>query len=457
MKWLAVVVGTGAVMLLAACSGGETGTGQTSGKDLAIGTITGFGSVFVNGVKFETTNTDISLEGSATTQESLRIGMVVKVHGTINPDGITGTADTLAAEEEVKGIIDDIINGSALSVLGQTIQIAPDTRFEGFSVLTELQIGDAVEVSGYFKQEGIIAATRVEKRDTLETLKVIGTVRDLDVTGKTFTLAALVVDYSGAALDGFTNNSLHEGDLVKVTAPAGTGTTPLLANKIAIRSLELPDADEFELEGFVTDFVSPASFAVNHVPVHTDAATEFEGGSAADIALGGKLEVEGVLNDGVLTAESVSFAESIKLISRIETINVDRKSFSLAGMAGIDLRVNANTVFSGVDQFAALSGGQYAKIRGSLSADGFVLVTKLEVEELNTEVVLQGTVTSVDQPVVGVLGLIVNTQAIDEGGFETENGEGRVEFFNQIKVGDLVKVSGSLSNNLVVWHAIEQQ
>ncbi len=68
--------------------GGIGGTGLTSS-----GTITGFGSIFVNGVEFETDSAEILLDGNTAADTALRLGMVVLVTGTLNEDGVTGTAD----------------------------------------------------------------------------------------------------------------------------------------------------------------------------------------------------------------------------------------------------------------------------------------------------------------------------------------------------------------------------
>ena len=78
------LAGCGGAGGLASTSGGGGigGTGLTS-----TGSIDGFGSIFVNGVEFETDESDVSLDGLTSTQDKLRLGMVVTVHGTVNADG----------------------------------------------------------------------------------------------------------------------------------------------------------------------------------------------------------------------------------------------------------------------------------------------------------------------------------------------------------------------------------
>ncbi|MDH3832360.1 MAG: hypothetical protein OEU48_11870, partial [Gammaproteobacteria bacterium] len=80
-------------------AGGIGGTGA-----VATGTITGFGSVFVNGVEFETTGSSFDVDDdSAATEGDLALGMVVTIFGTINDDGVSGTANSIQYDDEVEG------------------------------------------------------------------------------------------------------------------------------------------------------------------------------------------------------------------------------------------------------------------------------------------------------------------------------------------------------------------
>lgn len=96
-----------AQLLLAA--GGIGGTG------ISFGPITGFGSIFVNGVEFQTSGATIIIDGSPASEGDLKKGMVVTVQGTI--DGDTGIATTILAESAVKGPVDeDVTDPSASTV-----------------------------------------------------------------------------------------------------------------------------------------------------------------------------------------------------------------------------------------------------------------------------------------------------------------------------------------------------
>ena len=65
--------------VLVACGGSSTG--DNAGTVVSRGIITGFGSVFVNGIKFKTTGASISVDDEAGNESSLRVGMIVTVKG----------------------------------------------------------------------------------------------------------------------------------------------------------------------------------------------------------------------------------------------------------------------------------------------------------------------------------------------------------------------------------------
>ena len=126
--------------------GGIGGTGVTSS-----GTIDSFGSIFVNGVEFETSDAEILLDGKPASEDDLAIGMVVVVSGTLNDDGETGTANSVAFDDELQGPIEAIVRGAdgdsvVLTVLGVPVLVERNvTVFEDTS-LAALTIRDLIEV-----------------------------------------------------------------------------------------------------------------------------------------------------------------------------------------------------------------------------------------------------------------------------------------------------------------------
>ena len=98
-KMLGAVLVAGA-MVVGGCGGGSSpilvaGIEGLGVQSVSVGTITGFGSIFVNGVEFKTTSSTIRVNGASSSESRLRVGQVVTVTGTVNSDGKTGTATTV--------------------------------------------------------------------------------------------------------------------------------------------------------------------------------------------------------------------------------------------------------------------------------------------------------------------------------------------------------------------------
>jgi len=96
------------------------------------GVITGFGSIFINGVKYETDEADIVVDGVVGDESLLKLGMVVSVSG-IDAGNGTGNAMTIDYEDEVEGVVLSASNypiDGTLNIMGLTIQTDEDTVFE---------------------------------------------------------------------------------------------------------------------------------------------------------------------------------------------------------------------------------------------------------------------------------------------------------------------------------------
>src|SRR5262245_33768926 len=126
-----------AACLVAACGGGGGDTGGTGGTGVAGGgastVSTGVmtkGSTIVNGVRFEDTTANISIDDTPKAAAQLQNGMVVKVLGTVNDDGINGTAQRVNALVELRGPVTSVDSSAQSLVLhGQTVFADDQTVF----------------------------------------------------------------------------------------------------------------------------------------------------------------------------------------------------------------------------------------------------------------------------------------------------------------------------------------
>jgi hypothetical protein len=166
---------------------GIGGTGQPFNQNPGIGgtgiigTITGFGSILVNGYEVDYAadqpiNSDF---GTPMHADALRVGQVVEVEA--EGDGGRLRARTIAVQHEVAGRIESVDRASGtLVVVGQTVSaengIIADKNGQSVRSTSDLAVGDSIEVSGLRRDDGVIAASRIEKRAAAGPTLIRGTV-----------------------------------------------------------------------------------------------------------------------------------------------------------------------------------------------------------------------------------------------------------------------------------------
>ena len=419
------------------------------------------GSIYVNGVKFETTSSDILLEGVAGSESDLKVGMVVIVKGTINPDGLTGTADSVSVKEVIKGVVQTNNGVDTLTVMGQTIEVSAATLFDNVVGIADIPLGEVVEVSGFVKASGFITASRIKLSDGTES-KLFGTVMNLDTNIKIFHVGTLIVDYSNADISGVANGTLVDGQFVEIKGNFDS-VNVLEAVQIEQEQFNDSEVDGIEVEGFVTSVTSATNFSVNNMPVQVDGNTIYEGGVAVDIVEGVFIEVEGMLVNGVLIADEVEFGDAVRVEAEIESINAN--TLTLVGINGLVIKTNTFTEFNGdsIDKLSDFMPGYVVKVRGyPLNNNTTVIARQVELSSPTggdgTEISFQGPVTAKNEMSSNfdLLGINISTIGIPDEKFKQDeliiNSAG---FYNAISVGSIVEVVGLLNSGVITWLEVE--
>lgn len=456
------------------CSSDSGGTGPTNdqpigsiggtGAAFSLGTVTTFGSIVVNGVRYDTANATFTHDGTASTESDLDVGDVVLVQGTIDDNLTMGTADSVTFDENVTGPVESInLALGQMVVMGQLVLVGPDTSFDDNispASLEGLVAGDIVEVYGFFTADGNIAATRIEKIPAGTQFEVHGTVSNLDSANFTFSINGLVVDYTNATLDDFPGGQITDSDFVEAKGAGLGGNGELVTDIVELENVGIAgdDGDHVEVEGFITRFASATDFDVSGIPVTTDNGTVFVGGVAADLGLNIKVEVEGDLDaNGVIVADKVDIRRSKAVRAEALIDAVDTSTNSLV-MLGITFNVDALTRLedkssSDLDPLtvADLNVGDYLEVRGTElpAGSGMVLATILEREDVDPDTILQGFVETVNDPALTILGVTIETNGaifrdVDDSILTA------TEFFNLVDVNSLVKAKGTESSVSVI-------
>ncbi|MEQ8514423.1 MAG: DUF5666 domain-containing protein, partial [Chromatocurvus sp.] len=466
-----VITASALALILAACGGGGGGgglvgsvatgaatggggAGATSAGQSTTGTIDGFGSVFVNGVKFETDDAEVIIDGETRSEDALSVGMVVTVQGDVNDDGVSGTAQRILYDDEVTGPITSIepdADGNALllRVLGFAVIVErTGTRFDDVTFDT-LAVDDVVEISGFVGEGNRLRATRIERKSRFEPglteVELTGRVRDLTAT--TFTLGTLTVDFSNADLDGIDGDALEEGMSVEVEGTL-TGDT-ITASDIddedsAGRGADFEAGEEVRLQGSVTDYVSDAEFRVTGVPVDASGASF----TPDDLTLldGAVVQINGAWNGSVLVADSVEARRGrVKVEARTASVDTDAGVISLQLFSGtVDVRVDSRTKLDDdTDQIQRLTlgdirSGDFLEVEAYRVGDSLV-ATLIDREEADDDVIRAPVEAFTPGSNITLLGI---TYSIGATEFEDadDNSLDADSFFAQLQVGDLVEI-----------------
>lgn len=434
-----------ATLLAAACAGGGgtsdgiEGTGQ--GRDFAQGSVTRFGSLFVNGIRFTTTSATVLIDGQQGSEADIGTGDVAVVTGRFAGDGTSGTATTIVVDDAVEGPVESVdAMARTLVVMGQLVRTDARTVFDLDRLpeaLPGVMPGDVVEVSGFRDAAEAILATRVERKPVPGDFEVTGTVRNLDSAALRFTVGALTIDYSSAQLSGLPGGTPADGSVVEAKGATLAGGV-LTATRVEGRDPSLPGVveDRAAVEGVITRVVSAAEFEIGGQRVQTGPATQYLNGTAADVAAGRRVEVTGGFAEtGAIQAEVVRFdiGSDLRVAATVDAVDVAAGTLVVLG---VTVETDARTLYEddsdselrpfGLDDLAP---GDFVEVRGGAgSVTNRILAAYVERDDDDDEIELRGPAENVAAPQFTILG--VNILTDDDTEFEDEDADiTSAEFF----------------------------
>ena len=385
---LAAATAACATALLVACGGGGEAATEAvvpaTATTYTQGAITGFGSVFVGGVRFDDSSASVSDEdGNSRSRSELKLGMMVELDaGAVDRSAASALALRIRLGNEIVGPVGAVdTTASTVQVLGQTVLVTSSTIFDeslagGLSALTA---GAVVEVYGILDPaNGRVVATRIEPKTGATAYKLRGAIADLDTTAKTFTVNGQTISYAGLPA-ATVPPGLTKGQIVRVllqtTQVNGAWVATALRGGLRLPEVTRRDA---HVEGVISVFTSTSSFQVNGLQVDATNATFPDG--TTGIVLGAKVEVEGVVTNGVLVASKVEIEDrraqprQLELRGEMGNLNTTDKTFALRGVTvwyGGTVEYKNGTA-------ATLANGKAVEVKGVLSTDR----TRLEARRI---------------------------------------------------------------------------
>lgn len=379
------------IFFLSACSDGTSGI-EGSGKDegteraaaVVVGPIQDFGSVILNGKKFNTDNAEFYLRGDVGRQDDLNRGHYVTVIGTFDESAESGIANEVHFFPTITGPITQInIEDRAFNVLGRSIQVNSETLYSQNIIeqgIEGLATGMRVTVSGSQSGAGIVQASRVDAIEQTG-VELNGRVRALDVDQQTFMLGTLTVDYSSV------NNStfLQNGSIVWLSGNLDSDEV-LAATVLRDRSDKnvLLSGRRLELKGFVENFQAENGLMeINRRVIRLGDDTQISLPKPLSLGDGVEAVVNGiVLEDGALLASLVRVIEPREesftgILKNVRALNGNNLNDALLAFDGLDFRVDADTTIE--DSFGNSISAEM------LSKNGILSVTYISLDQDSTK------------------------------------------------------------------------
>jgi len=412
-KRLPLMVAPLALGILSACGGSGSGIGIADGgirgTGSSVGPVSGFGSVFVNGVKFETDGKVTSDDG-IDREDQLEEGMILRIDGEWRDDG-QGRADSVEYDDTFRGPVanvqqitdpDGVVESVTFAVYGQLISADRQTVFKG-TALDTLADDTSVRVSAWRQPDGSYRASYLGViSDDPSDVEIEGRIDQgsLSTSLNEFTINGQKVTYSDISFsNGLSEEDLSELLLVEVEGSITNGV--LVADELnegETRLYRRGDDDDIEFAGPVNTAWNAVTrtFRINGLTVRVDNNTEFDDGLAAeDLVAGLLVQVEGEFQtDGSVLAEEIEAREgnaSVRGVIDSNSINFSDNTFLIGGVL---VQVTPQTIIADDDsdqriRLADLNGQYELKVEGiersGVGDSVFLEATRIEREEGNSD------------------------------------------------------------------------
>jgi hypothetical protein len=415
-RWL--LAGACALALMAGCGGGSEGAGLGSGgtgaaeETFAVGTVDGFGSIYVGGQRCDHLGARIAWDtvtgGPEPADPEIKLGQRLE----LDLDGAATGCRILAARIAPE-VVGEVSSTAPLVVAGASVIVntdpaaGPVTVFEGYDSAADIALGDRVEVHGKAVPSGTsvaIQASRIERRPATDTwVRVAGVIGNLDADS--FTLGGLTVNYSAGTTVLPAGFALRDGLTVAIWSlqPVQAGNV-VDARFIRVLRRQFADQQRVRVQGPVSgcNGANPCTEPViDGINVLINADTTFTHGSAADVVDGRNLHVRGSFDaaSGKLVARAVAVrrgdpeAGLVTLIGNVSDFASDGGE-TFFRVRGVPVTTDAGTTYVGS---CAVSDDEFVAVAGRIVGNA-VLASRISCPELAVGMVVDayGSISALD-------------------------------------------------------------
>ena len=296
--------GTGGTGLSGHASSGIGGTGlrgdegSGTGGTGILGTITGFGSICVNGLRIGYDDaTPVLRNGEAATAKDLAVGHVVRVTA---ESGTPLRARRIVMESALSGPVTRVDREARrVWVMGQPVELSDD------GVVAALEPGDRAEISGQRRADGVVVATRIDRSEPEELASVVGVAES--VSGNTAYVADLRAKVASGAPE------FESGDRVVFRGIWNPRTGTLEDASVTAASVDAPDVVRLSLQGFVRPDRAGADFRIAGTSIDASGLARADRNPGRDrmVRVEGRLDSKGRLRAARIRVERLQRSDRI--------------------------------------------------------------------------------------------------------------------------------------------------
>ncbi len=374
------------VLAMTGCGGGvgSGGTGLPDGTAGAtvMGTVNGFGSVFVDGVRYD--------DSQAATMRESDPGVFTPTAAVLGDSleadtNNAGLVTQVRVEPAVIGPVARVLGSGGFVVLGQTVTVnldatrGPVTQFTGgYAGAASVAVGDAVEVHAVLVRQTdgfTLQATRIGRLTALPAFAKATGIATLAGTN-TLTIGGLRVDVATARVLP-TASTVAEGQVLAVWADRSliavdaSGTPRLVAAQVRIKRAGMAGADA-ALSGVIANLdASAARFDLGGVKVQFGTATVLPAGkvltAGAYVRLAGRVLADGSVQAASVTVRDGTSEPEAELKGNISGFSSGTQRFTVRGAL-----VDASTARLENCPVIGLTDGLYVEVEGRLTATAVI-------------------------------------------------------------------------------------
>ncbi len=412
-------------------SGGEEdgieGTGRMAlGAEhlIAYGPISRFGSIYVNGIKYEIDQAHVEFVHNQAINQ-LSIGMMVKIQADwTSQSDRTFNAQKVWFDQQLKGPVTDVITtsfGTQLNILGTRVKINDDTVLENL-VLKNLKVGHVLAVSGIQEEDNSLLATHIALRSLVlnakQLIEIESKALSIDVAQQRVFINDIQISTHDAKWINSSLSTLNTGDTIEVVGRYNSNNHQVNAASITVKkpNLNLVNGNKLSVDGVISLFQSNSNFYLSGQ--RSDASEAEFLSSISSLSNRIRVKANGRINeDNVFIIRTIEIIQPTNASIRapVNSVNSDSGEISILGVTGKTKSgtlyqsklTSANKYFNIND----ISPGDWVELKGKWADDTFTL-NAVNLIPTQKRRVLKGQIKKSEDGKISILGIGISTNAL---------------------------------------------